>query len=182
MPAARKEKGKVRPVMVEIKPAIRDARADDADVVMRLFEAGALSGEAPNASDDTSDLEDLSKSYLADSGPRLWIAELGDRAVGMVAVWPMEEDVCELRRLRVLPDVQGRGVGKALVNHALAHCRECAALKVVLDTFVERSAAIGLFERFGFKLARTKTLAGKQRLDFYLDLYREVTPEDEGPA
>jgi N-acetylglutamate synthase-like GNAT family acetyltransferase len=179
MSTASEEQGKVKPVVVEIKPTIRDATASDAKCVLELFEAGALSGEAPNASDDSSDLEDLSKSYLADTGPRLWIAELGDRAVGMVAVWPMEEDVYELRRLRVMPDVQGRGVGKALVNHALAHCRDSAALKVVLDTFVERSAAIGLFERFGFKLARSKTLSGKQRLDFYLDLYREVTPDDD---
>jgi ribosomal protein S18 acetylase RimI-like enzyme len=84
----------------------------------------------------------------------------------------------EVKRLRVEPVHHHRGVGSRLMSVALDFCRELGYLKVVLDTRVERTQAIALFERFGFQLTRTRDVEGKQIHDFYLDLYRQ-RPEPE---
>jgi ribosomal protein S18 acetylase RimI-like enzyme len=44
---------------------------------------------------------------------------------------------------------------------------------VILDVRIERGPAIALFQKFGFQLARSREIAGRKMLDFYLDLYRD---------
>jgi ribosomal protein S18 acetylase RimI-like enzyme len=168
-------------VAPELKPTIRDAAAADHSVVQQLYESGALGGPTlARIADDASDIDNMAHYYLTGAGPRLWVAELpAIGVVGMVAVSPIEQDVAEMRRLRVFPEYQGKGVGRALVQHAIAYCRDNDFLKVVLDTFVERSGAIGMFEKFGFKLARTKLVGDRERLDFFMDLYRDINHDSK---
>jgi ribosomal protein S18 acetylase RimI-like enzyme len=160
---------------------IRPVEARDAGIVMELFRDGSLSGES-NHGQEAADLEDLDRHYIHNDSAWLWVAEgeAGEPAlVGMVAVRIVGDDVAELRRLRVHTDFRKQGIGRALVEHALQHCREHEFLKVVLDTFVERQAAIGLFEQFGFRHARSRESDGRPVLDFYLDLYSEAR-DDQG--
>ena len=50
-------------------------------------------------------------------------------------------------------------------------CRENQYLKVALDTFTERDAAIEMFQKLGFVHGDTRHFAGKELMYFYLDLY-----------
>ncbi|MGP1346021.1 MAG: GNAT family N-acetyltransferase [Phycisphaerales bacterium] len=162
---------------------IRPARLVDGPEVLELFRNGSLSGEIGDPQ-EAPDLEDLGGAYLEADDAWLWVAT--DNAapdgplLGMVAVRQADDDVAELRRLRVRDTHRGRGIGRALVEHALQHCRSHDFLKVVLDTFVERRAAIGLFEQFGFRHARSRQADGREILDFYLDLYSDS--QDGAPS
>jgi N-acetylglutamate synthase-like GNAT family acetyltransferase len=97
----------------------------------------------------------------------------------MIGVAHEEGGVAEIRRLRVQKDWQGSAIGARLVETALAHIKHHAFLKAVLDTRFEHGAAQELFERFGFHHTRTKSLHGKDLLEFYLDLYRQPKKEKE---
>ncbi len=59
----------------------------------------------------------------------------------------------EFRMLAVAPEARGRGVGEALVRHALARFRETGLTRVVLCSLVEMEAAHRIYRRLGFERA-----------------------------
>lgn len=157
---------------------IRPVRAADAPSVMELFRDGSLADQTHHGS-TARDLQDLERHYIHNDDAWLWVAhkEQDDSALlGMIAVRIVGDDIAELCRLRVGKPFRKQGIGRALVEHALQHCRQQAFLKVVLDTFVERHAAIALFEQFGFRHARSRDSEGHPVMDFYLDLYSDCSP------
>jgi ribosomal protein S18 acetylase RimI-like enzyme len=85
--------------------------------------------------------------------------------------------VGEIRRLRVDKKWQHTNIGARLLEHALEHCKVHKFLKVVMDTRFDTEAVIGLFDRFGFQHTRSKNIHGKELLEFYLDLYRQMKDE-----
>ena len=56
-----------------------------------------------------------------------------------------------LHRLYVETALQGRGIGSALLEAALAHPRLAGAPRVFLQVWEENPGAIRLYERFGFR-------------------------------
>ena len=107
----------------------------------------------------------IAEAHAVTGGP---IVEI----VGMVGVQQHEDNVGEIRRLRVRHDYRRRGIGSALVEVALKFCRDRGYLKIALDTFMEREPAIRLFEKFHFRHSRTRSVMGKEVMHFYLDLYQ----------
>ena len=53
-------------------------------------------------------------------GVRLWVAESGAAVVGSVALKDLEPGHLELKTMRVTAPVRGQGVGRLLLDHALA--------------------------------------------------------------
>lgn len=50
----------------------------------------------------------------------------------------------------VLPELQGRGIGKAMMEHALAECRAARCYKLALSSNLRREAAHRFYEGLGF--------------------------------
>ncbi len=67
----------------------------------------------------------------------------------------------ELFALYVRSDLQGQGIGRALMDAAFAHERFKRARKIWLDVWDENARAIGLYTRYGF--------APAGRRDFVVD-------------
>ena len=57
----------------------------------------------------------------------------------------------EITTLYVQPRHHGNGIGKALLDHALDHCRACGADTVWLTTNSENTPAIGFYKAMDFK-------------------------------
>ena len=152
---------------------IRPATEHDIPVLRDLFESGMDEGEV-RINDTGADIENLSEGYLT-MGDRsgFWVAQLDTDVVGMIGVQQVDDSVAEMRRLRVHAGCRRRGVGSALMRHAVRFCRDEEYLKIVLDVRGERAGAITMFEKFGFYLARTRTEGERRILDFYVDLYNE---------
>ena len=163
--------------------ALRTYRAGDLAACRRLYRDGLLGGQI--ATNDTGlDIDDIEGAYLSSPGNHFWVAEVrpgqGDVAgandgdvVGMIGVQQHDEGVGEIRRLRVAADHRRRRIGSRLLETAIRFCRDAGALKVALDTFIEREAAIALFDRLGFRHGRSRSMQGKEMLYFYLDLYAQ---------
>lgn len=158
---------------------IRTYRSEDQPAVRRLYQSGRLIGQV-QPDDDTADIEDIPAAYLEPDRGHFWVAELHGKRVGIIGVWEDEPDVAEIRRLRVDPAYVGHGVTTRLMETALAFCRREGYLKVILDTRIEQGPAKRLFERFAFQHNRTRSVAGKELLEFYLDLYHEPREENRG--
>ena len=157
---------------------VRSYCETDHSIVAELYTGGLLAGQiAP--SDTGADIENIQDAYFADPASHLWVAELDGKVVGMIGVVRQPDHTAEIRRLRVNKRWQQTSIGGQLMETALAHCKHHGYLKVVLDTRFDPAAVVDLFDRFGFQHTRTKTVEGKEQLDFYLDIYRHPS-EDEG--
>ena len=89
-------------------------------------------------------------------GGELWVATNDDRVVGFVAVHD-----CEITWLYVDPAHHRRGIGRALLCHALDRCGRPARV----ETLVCNEPALALYLSEGFEVVETKTgrLTGNER-------------------
>ncbi|MDX6479611.1 MAG: diamine N-acetyltransferase [Gaiellaceae bacterium] len=135
---------------------IRPARADDvpalADLARRTWLDAfgeSVSPENAAAEADAGRSEEHFRAALEER--TILVAEESGSLVGYV-----EFDDGELRRLYVETALQGRGIGGALLDAALAHPRLAAAERVVLQVWEENTRAVRLYESVGFRRTGTK--------------------------
>lgn len=160
---------------------VRSFCREDLGACSQLYREGLLGGKI--AENDTGlDIDDIDLAYMNCPGSHFWVAEAeGGEIIGMIGVQHHEESVGEIRRLRVRQDLRRRGIGSALMETALRFCHERGYLKIALDTYMEREPAVKLFEKFHFRHSRTRCIADKEIMHFYLDLYqREEGRQKEG--
>lgn len=81
---------------------------------------------------------------------RLWIAETDGRRAGSVAVVRHDDRTAKLRILIVDPAARGLGLGRRLVEEAVAFARDVGYRRMTLWTFDDLVAARAIYERTGF--------------------------------
>jgi GNAT superfamily N-acetyltransferase len=116
----------------------------------------------------------LAELVLAGNG-RLWVAEQGDRIVGSIAVVDADNGEGQLRWFLLAPEARGSGLGRRLLDTALAYCRERRMTRVFLWSFSDLATALRLYERAGFKLTETRVadVWGAERTEVRMDLSLE---------
>ncbi len=95
------------------------------------------------------ELNALPGDYAAPEGC-LILAEDNGKWAGCVALRRLEADICEMKRLYVLPDFQGRGIGKSLAQAVIDEARSKGYAKMRLDTVESMHAARALYVSLGF--------------------------------
>jgi GNAT superfamily N-acetyltransferase len=97
-----------------------------------------------------ADLDDVQKNYFEKDGVFL-VALVGGQIVGTGGFQRNAEEVCELRRITLLPEVRGQGLGYALMMELFRHAREMGYRKVCLwtDRF-KLWRAVAFYHRLGF--------------------------------
>ena len=132
---------------------IRPYRPSDVPSVRQLHEialrhVGAYA-DGPRGKRWDTDLDDIPSSYLAGGGQFL-VGEIDGRVVAMGALRVLDERRGEIKRMRVSPDHQRRGFGRAI----LAQLEDCAAMHglqtLVLDTAPVWDAARAFYASAGY--------------------------------
>lgn len=105
-----------------------------------------------------TEMSDITKFYMSESGSCFWVAESEGQVVGTVAAKPFEESsLCkkqlQLFRLSVAMERRGEGIAKALVRTVLQFARDQGYSEVVLDTSTIQHSAVALYQRLGFHKA-----------------------------
>jgi putative acetyltransferase len=98
------------------------------------------------------DVLDYETAYHQNGGVFL-VAVAGERIVGTGALRRLEgaEDVGEIKRLWLLPEFQGQGIGKALMLRLIDEARERGYTTLRLETSpVEQARAYEFYKRLGF--------------------------------
>lgn len=100
------------------------------------------------------------------------VAEMDGKIVGSIVISAMEDQVAQLRFFLVHPDARGQGLGRRLMQEAIAFCREQGFRHVWLSTISELKAAAHLYRDAGFVLTEEKTceLWGAMRTQQRYDL------------
>ena len=86
-------------------------------------------------------------------GPRerIWIVERAGQIAGSVAIVEFSQEEAQLRWLLLHPDLRGRGVGRRLVQEAVAFARDAGYSSIFLWTVDSLPAAAGLYKSAGFR-------------------------------
>jgi GNAT superfamily N-acetyltransferase len=102
-------------------------------------------------SDLPIDDEDLGKIPEVYSGKgKFWVAIIGDHVVGTVGIKDEGNHVAKLKRMFVLPEYHGKGVGEALLAHAEAYAKKQGFTKLILNTDTKMHRACHFYEKHGF--------------------------------
>ena len=87
--------------------------------------------------------------YLDVPGRLLWLAEVNGRPIGYLAA-NFRARFANFDRLGVLPELQGRGIGRALLTAALVHFLRRGVTELTLNTQASNHQSRRLYERLGF--------------------------------
>jgi ribosomal protein S18 acetylase RimI-like enzyme len=135
--------GPARPHSRVARPSIRPLATEDMPWAER-FLAEALGGRMQARRGELIDA-------LGEAG---LVAVVDGRAVGLAA-WRLEAggQVAELTILAVEEDARGRGIGRALVDEAVAALRALGVERAWLVTTNDNLAALRLYQRAGWRMA-----------------------------
>lgn len=75
----------------------------------------------------------------------------GNRVLGYSCFWSLSGEL-QLVNIAVHPDLRGQGLGGKLLTHLLREAESREAEKIFLEVRPSNRAAIGLYERLGFKV------------------------------
>jgi ribosomal protein S18 acetylase RimI-like enzyme len=96
------------------------------------------------------DVEDFQRSYVKNGGTFLVTMDSG-RIIGTGALRRLEDTVGEIKRLWLLPEYQGRGLGYRMMTRLLAFAREQGYTMVRLETSSSyQRRAYQFYRRLGF--------------------------------
>lgn len=137
-------------------------------MVAELFrEYGILIAGHVSVADLEVEIACLPGSYGRFPGALL-VAEVNGVAAGCVALRPALVGEVEVKRLYVRPGFRGTGLGRRLMERAVALARERRCRRVVLDTLPSFTAARALYGSMGFSVTRQR--GPEDPIDYALDL------------
>ncbi len=132
-------------------PTLRQLGADgNGHVLVAVMPA---SGDQAGNGDQACDGDQAAKGGQAETGPAR-----AQQVVGtvMLQTWPHTgqvvagPDEAEIRALAVRPEIQGMGIGRTLLRHALRRAAELGVRQLVLCTEPAMRVAHRLYEQAGF--------------------------------
>jgi putative acetyltransferase len=71
---------------------------------------------------------------------------------GCVALRPLDDQYCEMKRMFVYPYLRGRGIGLALSQRVIEHARSRGYRAMRLDTSIRQAEAEALYSLLGFEV------------------------------
>jgi putative acetyltransferase len=86
-----------------------------------------------------------------------FVAELDGKIIGGAGYFPTEglpEETCELVKMYLLPEGRGKGIGRMLIEKSIDAAKKDGYSRMYLETMPELKAAIGMYEKCGFKFLK----------------------------
>ncbi len=124
--------------------------ADSVAIVRRLFIEYAESLDFDLCFQGFNDeLNRLPGSYAPPNGG-LFLSHVGNQPAGCVAIRPLDNSRCEMKRLWVRTESRGIGLGRQLASAAINEARRIGYASMCLDTVPSMAAAISLYRSLGF--------------------------------
>jgi putative acetyltransferase len=95
-------------------------------------------------------LEDPVRNIIQ-AGGYIFMAVAGEDPVGCCALLPHEPGAFEVAKMAVLENLRGRGIGRKVLQYALAYAKKIGAARLYLETNRKLANAIHLYESVGFR-------------------------------
>ena len=95
------------------------------------------------------EVEDLEEKYGLPKG-RLYVAYFENKVAGCIALRPLNDTQCEMKRLYVRPEFRGKGIAKILTEKIISDAKEIGYSSMLLDTLPFLQIAIKMYMKMGF--------------------------------
>jgi GNAT superfamily N-acetyltransferase len=139
---------------------LRAATNADARAIKELvFTVLEEYGLQPDPDGTDADLNDIEGSYFYSGGCFDVLVDTSGAIVGSIGLYPIDSATCELRKMYLSREARGQGLGKRLLEHALARAKEIGFRRVTLETASALKEAIALYKRYGFQPYRSPHLS-----------------------
>lgn len=99
------------------------------------------------------EVDDMHGAY-DNANSAFYVVEEDGAVMGVGGIGPLiggDADTCELKKMYFLPELRGKGQGKALMEVCLKAAKELGYQKCYLETVKRMIAANGLYQKYGFK-------------------------------
>jgi GNAT superfamily N-acetyltransferase len=96
------------------------------------------------------ELVNLPAPYQRPNGALL-LATVDDEPAGCIALKPLADGVCEMKRLYLKPEFHGLGIGRLLVSRLIDEASAIGYTSMRLETGPLQHEAQGLYAEFGFR-------------------------------
>lgn len=105
-------------------------------------------------------------------GGRIFMAVAESRPIGCCALIPAGPGVLELAKMTVAEEYRGQGIGRKMLEYAIAQAKALGAKSVCLGSNARLANAIHLYESFGFRHVPPESLAPSPyaRANVFMDL------------
>ena len=90
---------------------------------------------------------------LVSAGAAFLVARREGRPVGCGAIRPFDPGVAEVKRMFVVQEERGRGVGRAILENLETFAKDFGYRSIRLETGLKQPEAIGLYESAGYHRA-----------------------------
>lgn len=91
----------------------------------------------------------LPGKYAPPNG-RLYLAYVQSELAGSIALRPLDEDRCEMKRLYVRSKFRGHNLGRVLAEKVITEAKQIGYKQILLDTFDTMTAAQNLYHSLNF--------------------------------
>lgn len=144
--------------MIEIRPIREDEHEDAKRVIYRvahmLFKDPRPLEDSIRFHEDRGELEDMDdirRNYVDQGGVFLVLLD-GGQIIGTGAIRSISGAICELKRLWLLNEYHGRGLGYRMLQELLSFARRAGYERIWLETdSVHQSRAVVFYRRVGFR-------------------------------
>lgn len=137
---------------------LRRYRETDKDDVYNLHITALKStGALIDKGADDNDLLDIENHYFRNNG-FFYIADYHDKMIGMGAIRRLNTGTAEIKRMRVAPAYQAKGIGKKILLALEEKAGELGYTNIILDTTTTQIAARKLYEANGYEIFKTERI------------------------
>jgi putative acetyltransferase len=141
--------GEGSPVKVSVSIVVRSFEPRDAEA-FRSLNAAWIEKYFGMEDKDHVMLNHPMEKIIAPGG-HIYMAFLGEEAVGCCALLLMADGVYEIAKMAVKDDLRGMGIGRKVLEYTVAQARTLGARKLYLETNSTLRNAIHLYEAVGFR-------------------------------
>lgn len=110
------------------------------------------------------------QAHVFDHGGEIFMAKIGDVAIGCCAAIPRGDGSMEIAKLAVDRTARGRGIGRRLVHAALAWGQQRHYTRAVLTSNLRLKMALKLYESLGFQYLPLPAGLPYRTVDVYMEL------------
>ncbi len=111
----------------------------------------------------------LIDEYLKTS--KIFVVEKNEKVIGTVVLQIISEILCEIKNVAVLPEFQGQGIGKYLIENITLVARQSNFRTIQIGTANSSIGQLYLYQKLGFELSEI-------RKNFFIEHYNELITEN----
>lgn len=123
----------------------------------------------PDPAATDADIKDIEHSYFERGGTFYVLEEKDGSIIGAYGLYPLDRQMCELRKMYLHSSYRGKGLGKFLLEDALSKARQIGFKSINLETASVLKEAISLYKSYGFVEYQPEHLSSRCDQAFILE-------------